>query len=449
MTSKRKSTLENEIVFLKDKFLEKIKNNKEIYLVSHFDTDGISSAAIMIKTLQKLDKRFSVKILKSLNKEFIENLPKDKIILFLDLASGSLNQLKETRIEDIFIIDHHEINQKIPENVSILNPVLNGKEKISASGLTYLFCKEINKENKEFAKLAVLGMIGDQLEKEIDKLNNHVLKDSEIKKKRGLLIYPSTRPINRTLEYSSQPYIPGVTGDSEGVRELLREAGINPENGKYKSLIELNEEEMKNLITGIILRNPKSKNKDFIGDIFLIKIYNKLEDARELSARINACSRLGESTTALKFCMETSSARKKAEEIHVKYKQHIISGLEYAEKAKKIQGKNLIIINAKDNIKDTIAGTIASILSNSSIYEKGTIITTMAYYEDKIKVSARISGRESNGKNLREILEAVINEVGGETGGHELAAGCIIDQDKEEKFISTLKKVCEIELVKI
>ncbi|MBU1252749.1 MAG: hypothetical protein KJ905_03240, partial [Nanoarchaeota archaeon] len=46
-------------------------------------------------------------------------------------------------------------------------------------------------------------------------------------------------------------------------------------------------------------------------------------------------------------------------------------------------------------------------------------------------------------------LEAVINEVGGETGGHEFAAGCIISRENETKFIEVLKKNLEIEMVKI
>ena len=71
----------------------------------------------------------------------------------------------------------------------------------------------------------------------------------------------------------------------------------------------------------------------------------------------------------------------------------------------------------------------------------------MAYYEDKIKISARNSGRE--GRNVREILEKVINEIGGEIGGHEFAAGCLIKQNQEKEFIDLLKKNCEIELVKI
>ncbi|RLG14977.1 hypothetical protein DRN69_03660 [Candidatus Pacearchaeota archaeon] len=444
---KRKNTLELEIKAMAKRFLQE-SEDREIYIISHFDTDGITSATIMIQALKRLDKRFSVKIVKRIEEQFIENLPKDKLILFLDLASGSLEQIRKASLKQVFIIDHHEIIiQEVPDNVNIINPEINGKEKISSSGLTYLFCREIDPKNKEFAKLAVLGMIGDLMEKNLERLNNGILNDGEVKRKRGLLIYPSTRPLNRVLEYCSEPYIPGVTGNIKGVLELLREVGLNPVNGKYKSLMELNEEEMSKLVTAIMLRNPKAKNKVIIGDIFLIKLFNKLEDARELSAIINACSRLGESELAIQFCMEIPKAKKKADSMHAKYKQSIISGLRSVSEIKKIQGNGFVIINAKDKIKDTIIGTIASILSNSSIYEEGTIVTTMAYYEKKIKVSARIVGEPT--RNVREILNNVVRKVGGEVGGHQMAAGCMISQEKEKEFIEILKKDLEIELVKI
>ncbi len=444
----KEENLEFRIKNITKEFLEKSKN-KEIQIISHFDTDGITSAAIMIQTLKKLDKPFSLKIVKRIEGNFIENLSKDKLTLFLDLASGSLDEIEKTNLENVFIIDHHEVIREIPKNVRMVNPMINGKEKISSSGLTYLFCKEINQENRKFAKLAVLGMIGDSLEKNIEKLNNEILNDGDLQRKRGLLIYPSTRPLNRVLEYCSAPYIPGVTGNAEGVTELLREAGLNgsSSNGKCKSLIELNKEDMSKLVTAIMLRNPKAKNNSIIGDIFLIKIFNKLEDARELSAIINACSKLGRSDLALQFCMEISKAKKEAEHIHVKYKQLIISALKFVSETEKITGDRFIIINAKDNIKDTIIGTIASILSNSSIYTEGTIITTMAYYEDKIKVSARKVGEDE--RNIREILNSIVKKIGGEVGGHKNAAGCMIHKEKEDEFIKTLKKNLEIELVKV
>ncbi len=440
------NSLEIAIKEMAEKFLETIED-EEIQVISHFDTDGITSAAIMIQTLKKLDKKFSVKIVKSLEKEFIYKLPKDKIIIFLDLASGSFSHIQQSKLKKVFIIDHHEIAQSVPEEINIVNPELNGKEKISGSCLTYLFCKQINQENKEFAKLAILGMIGDMLDKEIDKLNNGILEDGEIKRKRGILIYPSTRPLNRTLEFCSNPFIPEVTGNIKGVLELLREIGLNPIKGRYKSLLELDEKEMKKLVTAIMLRNPQSKNKEIIGDIFLIKLFNKLEDARELSAMINACSRSGKSDVAIQLCMEIPKAKKRAESIHVKHKQFIISGLKFVSEAEKIKGNKFVIINAKDKIKDTITGTIASILSNSSLYEEGTIITTMAYYDDKIKVSARSVGE--NNRNLREVLSRVVNITGGEVGGHQCAAGCMITQKKEQEFIKLLQKNLEVEVVKI
>ncbi len=438
--------LESAIELVAEKFMQ-ASSDKDIFIMSHFDTDGITSAAILIQTLKKLDKRFSLRIVKRLEEDMILDLPRDKVIIFLDLASGSLNHLSKVNLENIFIIDHHEIFQEIPDRINMINPHLNGKEELSSSSLVYLFCKQLNAENKELAKLAILGMIGDSMDKSIDKLNNLIINDGEVKRKRGLLIYPSTRPINRTLEYCSDPYIPGITGNAAGVTELLRELNLSSPTGKYKSLIELDDTEMSKLVTAIILKNPKVKNKEIIGDIFLIKFFNKLEDARELSAIINACSRLGESETAIQFCMESLKSKKRAELIHTKYKQFIISGLKFAAESEKIEGNGFVIINAKEKIKDTMVGTIASILSNSSIYEEGTIIITMAYYDDKIKVSARSVGR--NGRNIREILTPIIEKTGGEVGGHEFAAGCMLKQEKEKEFIDFLRKSLEIELVKI
>lgn len=439
--------MEKRIKEVADKFLERIKD-REVQILSHNDTDGITSATIMIKALTRLDKKFSIKIIKTLEKQHILELSKEKPVLFLDLASSAFNYIKEAGLKDVFIIDHHEIIQEIPEHIEIINPELHDKQEISAAGLTYLFCKQLNSENKDLAKLAVLGMIGDQLEKNITKLNNKILEDGEILKKRGLLLYPSTRPLNRVLEYSSSPYIPGVTGDTIGTQELLREIGLNPQNGKYKSLIELDEKEMQKLVTAILLRMPKQKQENsVIGDIFLIKLFNKLEDAREKSAIVNACSRLGEPETAIQLCLEMPKAKKRAESIYVKYKQFIISGLNHVSKTDKIQGQGYVIINAKTEIKETIIGTIASILSNSPVYEEGTIITAMAHFENKIKVSARTVGK--NGRNVRELLNNVVSQIGGEVGGHKHAAGCQISQEKEQDFINNLKKNLEIELVKI
>ncbi len=436
-----RKTIEN----LAQEFLE-ISKDKKTLVVSHYDSDGITSAAIMAQALRRLDRKFTIKILKQLDPEAISSLPEGDITIFLDLGSSHLALLD--KFKEVFVIDHHELLENTHlKNIRVINPHLFGEEAISASGLTYLFVKNLAPENLELANLAVIGMVGDRHEKNIGRLYNTILTDAEVIIKKGLLFYPSTRPVHKTLEFSSSLFIPGVTGNPKGVLEILRECGIERVNGEYPSLLELDEEASSKLITSVLLKRSKKDNSDLIGNIYLIKIQNRLEDAREISAMLNACSRLGFPEIALLLCLGNKSAKQQAENIYASYKQHIVSALNFVANSKKIEGKGYVIINAKDNIKDTIIGTIASILSSSPVYEEGTIIIGMAYSEDKIKISARIAGRE--GRNVHEVLSLVTEKIGGVCGGHPLAAGATISIEQEQIFLDSLTKELEIELVKI
>jgi len=443
--------IQKEIENFTKKFLQKIKN-KKIHLVSHFDTDGVTSVAILSKTLSRLSKQFSIKIIKQLSEKEINSLPKDKVLILTDLGSGSLESLSKLKNE-ILIIDHHELTiKKSLKNIQILNPhLLEDYENLCSAELTYLISKQISNENRDLSYLAIIGMVGDTMEREINKTRNNIIKQANVKVKRGLLIYPSTRPLNKILEYSSRPFIPGVTGNSEGTYELLKEASIEKIGKTFKSLIDLNKEEMKRLVTAVMLRlSSEEKASEYIGNLYLIKFFNKIEDARELSAIINACSRMNHPEIAFMMCIGNFNARKKAERIYFKYRQHIISGLKYIDQNHKIEGREYVIINAKDKIKDTLIGTMASILSFSSVYKEGTIIITMAYNENKIKISTRMAGRKSkSNRNLKNLLDSIIHIIGGISGGHQNAAGCTIDKTQEEEFIDLIKKKLDVEIVKV
>lgn len=425
-----------------------IATKKPVRLISHHDTDGITSAAILSKAFKRLDIKFSIKILKGLEDEVLKKeLQRNskELLFFTDLASGSLDCFK-TLESEIFILDHHEIDaKKLNEKIKIINPHLFNEEEICGAGLSYLFAKSLSQSNKDLASLAIIGMIGDRHEETITKLNKQIINDTtELIIKKGLLIFSATRPLRRSLEYSTSIYIPGVTGSSIGVLELLRETGINGE----KSLSELNDDEMSRLVTAIMLRRAKQDRKEeIIGNIYLLKFFNTQEDVRELSVLINACSRLDHSDIAIAFCLGNEKAKLQAQDIYVQYKQQLVSALSLVERIDKIKGNGFIIMNAKDNIKDTIIGTVTSILSSSLDYEEGTVLIGMAYNQDKIKVSARIVGRE--GRNLKQILEKIALQFNGEVGGHEKAAGCLIQRERETEFIDALRKNLEIEVIKV
>jgi RecJ-like exonuclease len=295
-------------------------------------------------------------------------------------------------------------------------------------------------------------MIGDRHESNISRISQQILDDAhDLQIKKGLVIYPATRPLRRALEWSTSPYIPGVTGNGPGAIEILRETGIQLD----KSLLDLTQDEMSKLITAVMIRRAKhDKETDILGNLYILKFFNTKEDVREISVLINACSRLGYGDIAISYCLGNEKAKTQALDIYTKYKQELVSGLRVAEKMDKIKGKGFVILNAKDQIKDAIVGTICSMLSSSPTYTEGTILIGMAYNEDKIKVSARIVGQE--GRNLKEVLEKTVikfkienPESIAEVGGHHFAAGCLVEKSKEDSFIETLKKELEIEIVKV
>jgi len=439
----------NKINSIVQEFLE-ITKDRQIRLISHHDTDGITSAAIMTRVFKRLNKKFTLRIVKGLEKGIIEEelaRNKKEILFFVDLASSNLEHFKQ--IEDpIFILDHHEVDKsKINDKIKIINPHLFNEEEICGAGLCYLFAKAVSEKNKDLANIAIIGMIGDRHETKISKNYQQIINDADnLEIKKSLLIFSATRPLRKSLEYSTSFYIPGVTGSSKGVQELLRENGISPE----KTLYELSDEEISKLITSILIRMAAKGDKtDILGNVYIMKFYNRKEDVRELSVLINACSRLGFSDVALSFCLQNEKARETAQEIYIQYKQELVDALKNAEKLEKVYGKGFMILNAKDKIKDTIIGTVTSILSSSLDYEVGTVLLGMAYNQDKIKVSARIAGRD--GKNLKEVLEKTINitNLEAEVGGHQMAAGCLIRKEDEQRFLEELTRNLELEIVKI
>lgn len=443
-------------VFVKE-FLE-FSKDKPIRIISHHDTDGITSAAILAKTFKRLDKKFTIQIVKGLEEntitEELKRQPKE-VIIFSDLASGSLNYFQNLT-EPIFILDHHEIDKsKLNDKIKIVNHHLLDSPKnneTTGAGICYLFSKAISQKNQDLSSLAIIGMIGDRHETNISKINQQIVKDThDLEIKKGLVLYPATRPLRRALEWSTSPYIPGVTGNGLGAMEILRETGIQYD----KSLLDLSEDEMSKLVTAVMIRRAKhNKVEDILGNLYILKFFNTKEDVREISTLINACSRLGYSDVAISYCLENEKAKKQALNIYTKYKQELVSGLKIAEKMGKIKGRGFVILNAKNQIKDTIIGTLCSMLSSSPTYTEGTILIGMAYNEDKIKISARIVGHE--GRNLREVLEKTVITFKGknpetitEIGGHHFAAGCLIEKEKETSFIEILKRELEIEVVKI
>lgn len=442
-------------------FLEKIKEEAEhlklfddnIRVISHLDADGLSSAAILTKALKRIDKKFALTIVKQLSPKILSQFKAEsyETFLFVDLGSGNLEDIKSTiKAKKIIILDHHlPQHTENLDSLVHLNPMLfglDGNKDVSGAGLAYLFSKFLDEKNTDLATIALVGAIGDnQEDRGFISLNKIILEDARpyLEITTGLRMFGAqTRPLSKILQYSTDPYIPGVTGNEQAAKEFLQEIGLDP----GKKLIHLNNEEMKKLVTSIILQRLGSEENpdDVLGPIYLLKSEQEespTKDLREFSTLLNSCGRLNKPSLGIGACMQDQRLKQAAINALNDYKREIIASLNwfYGNKNKVIETKNLAIINAEENIKDTIIGTLTSMIAKCNIYDENTIIISLAHSaDDNTKISIRCTGRDSK-INLKEILNSITSKLGYEAGGHRNAAGALIPRDREMEFIELAK----------
>lgn len=435
------------------------KTTNPIRIVSNFDADGITAAAILVKAMQRLDKSFSLSIIKQLTEDNLKELSKEdyKTIIIADMGSGSLSLInKYLKDKTVFILDHHQIenSNNVTENINFLNPlkygITNYKE-ISASGICYLFAKSLNEKNKDLAHLATIGAIGDiQEDNGFIGLNKEILEDAKekIEVKKGLKIFGhQTKPLHKLLMFSTDPYIPGVSGNESGTLKFLSDLGINLRaDGKFRKLINLGKEELRKLTSAIIIKRFENKGEnpeEVLGDIYLLKDEEEgspIKDAREFATLLNASGRLNKGYIGIGVCLNNKKMKIEATELLDSYKAEIVKYLNwFYENKDSFDYGNFVLINAKNNIKDVFIGVIISIISRSNIYKEGTLVIGMAYGNKEIKISGRYSGKGN--KNLNELMLNLTSLVGGSAGGHHSAAGGFISLEKEGEFIENTKNL--------
>jgi len=450
------------------KVAEKFKalDRKEtVRLISHLDCDGIAACSIMVKVLNQLGMRYSISIVKSLSAELISELSREsyKYIVFTDLGSGQLDLIRG-KLDDrtILILDHHipSTKEKL-DNILHVNPHLfgiDGSKEISGAGVVYLFAREIDQRHENMAHIGVIGALGDVQESNgFMAMNDEILQTAIKKKKiqvdRGLRLFGiQSRALYKVLQYSTDPFIPGVSGSESGAIQFLQSLGINPKSSDgWKKYTNLTESEIHSLIAGIVMRRKgEDKPEDVLGCIYTLLDEEKespLRDAREFATLLNACGRLGKASLGIGTCLNDEKLKKHALTHMLKYKREIVTSLNWYNEnknSKDIHSEDgIIIINAKDNILPTMIGTVASIISKSNDIRENTFILSLARDVDgTTKVSLRVSGqRPRKDIDLRSLITEIVAAVGGEAGGHQQAAGALIDSSKEEAFTRTATEV--------
>lgn len=143
------------------KVIEEIKKNKKFQIISDEDLDGIISAFLMSKILEKLNKKFQITIRE--NGKKLKKLAKkgfDAYIL-LDLPFEDKEIFEFAKNNKVIYIDHHkrEIPKEIPKNLVYHDiRALKIKPLTSVSGYVYKIGKKLF--GKDFLKYSIFGFLG-------------------------------------------------------------------------------------------------------------------------------------------------------------------------------------------------------------------------------------------------------------------------------------------------
>ncbi|MCK4715078.1 MAG: DHH family phosphoesterase [Candidatus Aenigmarchaeota archaeon] len=452
-----------------------------VRLVSHYDADGIASAAIMVKALEREGKGFRLSFVKQLSDDCIREMAGDEEMLtvFTDLGSGFLNEICEHLLVDrrkVIILDHHQVQGVVPEgkesSLYHVNPVLQGiDEDISGSGVSYLLARALSPVNKDLSEFAIIGAIGDSQTGSIGPhwgllgINKEILKDAQstgkISISKGLRLWGRYgRPIYKALQYSMDPYIPDVTGSESGSVQFLQEMGImlKEPTGEWRTLASLDENETKKLATGIIkerIRNGEDNPEWIFGDVYeLLDKKGGFRDANEFATMLNACGKSGNGFTGVAICLNDEGYEKDLKSAMSAYRREIGKSLDLVRKTPGMVRSTgtADYILAGDRISEHVISNVASIIEKSCLRPEGCLVPdgvchkpvfAMADAEDgQVKVSGRISDSlVGEGISMKDILSKAAEEFGGQGGGHAGAAGATIPAGTEERFINTVEKL--------
>jgi len=447
---------------------EIIQKSKEIHIVTHIDADGISAGAIAVKTLQRLGREYSLECVKQLDEMVLKRLLNEnhELVWFTDLGSGISTSYPEI---NKVITDHH-ICPKDSDFSFHLNPHLfglDGSYDMSGAGATYLVAKALDKKNVDLSALAIVGACGDLQDKKICRLqgtNREILKEGETA---GVLLGRmdiryfgrETRPLAKLLQYSNDPFIPGLSRREDACSSFLQNCGIRLKDGDYwRKWADLDKEERQKIISALaqilLTKGFGYKTAErLVGEIYILKKEEQgteLHDAKEFATLLNSTARYGQHEVGLNVCLgDRDEELKKARNLLRGHRANLVEGLQFAKEEEIQKRQFLQFFHAKDGIRDTIIGIVTNMLLSSEDVDNSLPLMGFAYTENgDVKVSARASqALVDKGLNLSAALTQAAKEFGGAGGGHDIAAGATIPKGKEEEFLEIVEKEIKNQLV--
>ena len=439
-----------------------------VLLASHIDADGLTSAAVASTALARAGIAHEVCFKKQLDDAEIADLAAREFdtVLFTDFGSGQLDAIAAHEAAGDFepvIADHHQPADA--ETEYHLNPLLSGIDgasELSGAGAAYVLARalataddgEYDTDNRDLAALAVVGAVGDMqaVDGELVGANRAIVEEGAatgvLEEGTDLALYgKQTRPLPKLLEYASEVRIPGITNDQQGAISFLQDLPVELQaNGDWRRWVALSDEEKRTVASALLQRAitrgvPANKAERLVGTTYTLareQPGTELRDASEFSTLLNATARYERADVGLAVCLgDRGDAFDRARRLLSNHRRNLSEGLETVKQQGVEREEYVQWFDAGEEIRETIVGIVAGMaLGVDGVDPDRPILAFARKNDEETKVSSRGTGRlVGRGLDLSAVMGEASRAVGGDGGGHDVAAGATIPAGEEESFV--------------
>ncbi|MBD3388602.1 MAG: recombinase RecJ [Candidatus Altiarchaeales archaeon] len=438
-------------------FSSELSENDDYFVLSHHDADGITSCSVTVDLLRSLGKNVDYACMKQIDSVTVEKIREydGSTLVLTDFGSGHHSLLAEHGVKDYFVIDHHPPEMEYSRQINPHYFGYDGGGEVSGAGMAYFVAKSLGRT--AMAAVAVVGAVGDMQDSNgaLESINRLILGDAVDAGLMGVendirMFGRQSRSLTQMIAYSSDPVIPGLTGNQQACAQFIESLGIPlRDNGDYRSYVELSQAEREKLTSALYMKLVDLNTPDFIihgmfGEVYTLvreEFKSELRDSKEFATVLNACGRQEQPDLGVKVCLgDRGSQWKKAQGMLERHRKLLREGIEWLSENGTEDMSNLRYFDAGGVIKESIIGVVAGMAYGARIIPPGKPI--LAFAEDRddpgfLKVSARANwGLVRRGLHLGNAMRECSRKLGGEGGGHDIAAGARVPREKLKEFLN-------------
>lgn len=437
-----------------------IREADRVTVVSHIDADGITSLSILMQAITRAGIEATPVFVRQLEPLMMHNVPQDDSLkVFADLGAGQQNLLEERGLaeDEVVIVDHH-VSQDVKTPYLQVNALPYGETKFSAAGAAYLVARAIDGDNRDLAKLAVIGNVGDMMAREdcgligpARRIVDDGIEYGNVEARTDLNCYGiSTRPLANCLAYTDDPSIEGITNNLPGAHRLLARLGVpeRTQKGRWRVWEDLADEERQAIASALAEQVVAHGGR---ADRLCAEVYlfpgeaekTALRNAAEFSTVLNACGRWARPEVGSAICAgDRGEALREAGHMLTHHRATIRELLHYILETGVTELDAVQYIHVGARFPDTVVGIGAGMALSRLNPEKPILVMCSLPDEpDLTKVSMRATERMvGGGIDLQGALIEASEPFGGTGGGHAIAAGAYIPKTAEEEFVQRVDR---------